>query len=209
MATTQSTVEKRESPTARLMNTALPPSPPPSPPKLKQRRKKHDDPFYSIPLTQPIPRPPSPEVDVQEPVQSRVKTILLTPILSTSFLLSLFIINRGDRAARVSSHPQPHSRGFIAYLSPRAWLDPEPYQDPTSTAWNMTSPSSLTPDDVVARGNKNGRKRSWFMRKKHRAVSRLQVGDAFELRGRVIAAMVALGLAVLVGVVWSLKHLTG
>ncbi|KAF2810463.1 uncharacterized protein BDZ99DRAFT_463042 [Mytilinidion resinicola] len=194
---------------ARLMNAALPPSPPPSPPKVKQRRKKPDDPFYSIPLTQPIPRPPSPEDDAQEPVQSRVKTMLLTPILFISFLLSLFIINRSDRAARVSSHPQPHPRGFIAYLSPRAWLDPEPYQDPTSTAWDTASPSSRKPDAVVAQGNGNGRKRSWFVKKKHRAVARLQVGDAFELRGWVVIAMLVFGLMILAGAVWGLKRLIG
>jgi len=195
---------------AAVLNPFLPPSPPPSPPKTRQRRKKHDDPFYSTFLNQPISRAPTPEDEAPEPVQSRLKTILFTPILFTSFLLSLFIINRGDRAARASSHPQPHHHGsFLEYLSPRAWLDPEPYQDPDSTAWRTAAPASQKPDAVIAPGHGSARKKSWFLRKKHRAVVRLQIGDAFELREWVIIAMLGVGLTILAGVVWGLRRLLG
>ena len=111
----------------------------------------------------------------------------------TSFLLSLFLVNRRDRQRRAAAHPSPSaSASLTSYLSPRAWLDPEPYQDPASTAW---------PRRVGARADEKG----WFLTKKHRAMTRLEVGDALEMRGSVIKGMVAAAVVLVVGMVVAIR----
>jgi hypothetical protein len=112
----------------------------------------------------------------------------------TSFLLSLFLVNRRDRQRRAAAHPSPSSASasLASYLSPRAWLDPEPYQDPASTAW---------PRRAGARADEKG----WFLTKKHRAMTRLEVGDALEMRGSVIKGMVAAAVVLVVGMVVAIR----
>ena len=111
----------------------------------------------------------------------------------TSFLLSLFLVNRRDRQRRAAAHPSPSSASasLASYLSPRAWLDPEPYQDPASTAWR--------------RAGARADEKSWFLTKKHRAMTRLEVGDALEMRGSVIKGMVAAAVLLVVGAVIAIR----
>lgn len=42
-----------------------------------------------------------------------------------------------------------------------------------------------------------GQRQRWFLRKKHRKMSKLQVGDALELRGSVMVALVWVAIAVM------------
>ncbi|OCL11585.1 hypothetical protein AOQ84DRAFT_185675 [Glonium stellatum] len=193
MATRQQQQQQSQSP-----HSHLPPSPPPSPPKSRQRRKKSTDPFLNLsstPVRSPSP-PSSPRCQSPEHRESLLKQILLTPLLMTSFLLSLFLINRRDRQRRHNHHSSSSSslHTYFSYLSPRAWLGPEPYRDP-------------------GRGEGEKGEEQWFLTKKHRAMTRLEVGDALELREGVVRGMVAVAVAgvvgVGVGVAWVLGRWCG
>ena len=114
----------------------------------------------------------------------------------TSFLLSLFLVNRRDRQRRAAAHPSSSSASASAslasYFSPRAWLDPEPYRDSASTAWRR-------------RAGGRADEKGWFLTKKHRAMARLEVGDALEMRGSVIKGMVAAAVVLVVGAVVAIR----
>jgi hypothetical protein len=138
----------------------------------------------------------------------------------TSFLLSLFLINRSDRARRTRPTPRKPSllSSLFAYLSPTTWLDPEPYQDPDDTTWNrgdagsglgegshVEPPSVLTPthnQQPSTRKNEGKKKsRSWHLNKKIRKIAHLEIDDAFALRRHIIVVMIGL-LAILVVGMW-------
>jgi hypothetical protein len=102
-----------------------------------------------------------------------------------------------------------------------SWLDPEPYQDPDDSRWcrggkdsHVEPHGALGPKDVELDDKKTTRKReSWHLNKKIRKIARLEIGDAFDMRGRVIVGMVValvMGLAMLlVAVKWVLLLLAG
>ncbi|PVH97792.1 hypothetical protein DM02DRAFT_67328 [Periconia macrospinosa] len=208
----------------------LPPSPPPSPPKPRPRSRvkkhHHRDPFFDLddasatsnpssPLTSSPP--PSQENAQQEPLLVR---IILTPVLFTSFLISLFLVNRSDRIRRIrrsntSSRANSSSSGsslFARYLSPWSWLnlDPEPYQDDDGDrsddglnkrkqrrdSQHAEIDAVLEPMEEDMRNRREAKEkkakvRSWHLRKKVGKVSRLEIDDAFAMRGRVIVVIVA------------------
>lgn len=65
-------------------------------------------------------------------------------------------------------------------------LDPEPYQDPSDSTWkhDRNAPArSLSGNDSGFKG--------YYTRKKHRALAKMEFGDAFEMRGRVMIALIA------------------
>ncbi|KAF2764824.1 hypothetical protein EJ03DRAFT_15276 [Teratosphaeria nubilosa] len=101
--------------------------------------------------------------------------LVLAPITMIAFLVSLFVIERRDRRWRLSEHtPGPRSWWW--------WLEPEPYQDsnrsvPAQSGQNINRSPSLG---------------GWYRRKKHRAMARLEVSDAFEMSGRIMIALFAL-----------------
>jgi hypothetical protein len=106
-------------------------------------------------------------------------------------------VNFRDRANRTRSHS---GTSFLTYLYPSSWLDPEPYQDPDDSRWDRRGPAAhVEPNDAIspkqggqAEGETRKKKRSWHLNKKIRKVAKLEVSDAFEMRGRVIVAMVAM-----------------
>ncbi|EMD62061.1 hypothetical protein COCSADRAFT_227627 [Bipolaris sorokiniana ND90Pr] len=196
-------------------------TPPPSPQATRRRYKKKPDPFEQL-ATTPIPSPPSSPAgalhDSNEPLLAR---IILTPVFFTSFLLSLFLVNYRNRARRTHAHASTSS--LLAYLVPSRWLDPEPYQDPDDSTWgrrdtaphvephNAISPKPDAQSRFVRPGGK--KKKSWHLNKKIRKVAKLEIGDALEMRGRMIAAMAAFvvlaGVACWMGLRWcfaSLSH---
>ena len=138
--------------------------------------------------------------------------IILTPILFTSFLLSLFLINRSDRARRTQEHRAP---SILSYFSPAAWIDPEPYQDPNDTTWERRGSTShykphsaLNPSQPGSqKDGRNGTKkrRSWHLHKKIGKVAKLEVSDAFEMRGRVIVLLVTVMVLFVVGAFLSVR----
>ncbi|KAJ4988334.1 hypothetical protein SVAN01_06112 [Stagonosporopsis vannaccii] len=204
----------------------LPPSPPPSPPPARRRRKHHDDEFAKLAAT-PLPSPTlSAAFDEEETPEPLWKRIVLTPILFTSFLLSLFLVNAQNRARRTAAHTPPSS--YLTYLFPSSWLDPEPYQEHTDSTWGRRGAAGhVEPNDAIApkdgqldgtgesKGNEGRKKRkqSWHLHKKIRKVARLEVGDAFESQGRVIvlmgAALVFSMIGLWVGMGWLWRALVG
>lgn len=188
-------------------NRHLPPSPPPSPPSARRRHRKRHDSFEKLANT-PIPSPPS--SPTQRPVadgdqDSLLGRIVLTPVLFVSFILSLTFVNFRDRVHRTRLNS---NNSLLAYLYPSSWLDPEPYQNPHDSSWGRRGPAGhVEPSDAISPKDdgqdENGttkRKRSWHLNKKIRKVAKLEVSDAFEMRGRFIVAMLlmmALGSIVL------------
>ncbi|KAG9196334.1 hypothetical protein G6011_01455 [Alternaria panax] len=185
-------------------NQHLPPSPPPSPPSTRRRQKKKQDPFEEL-ATAPIPSlPSSPANELDDDQEPLLKRIILTPVLFISFLLSLFLVNYRNRARRTEAH----SPGFspLAYLAPSSWLDPEPYQDPDDSTWDRRGTighvephnaiGSRPDGQVEEKPKKRKKKKSWHLNRKIRKMAKLEIGDALEMRGRMIVVMlVVLGLA--------------
>ncbi|CAO2648923.1 Nn.00g098720.m01.CDS01 [Neocucurbitaria sp. VM-36] len=192
------------------------PSPPPSPPSTRRRRKKKSDPFEELPIT-PIPSPPSSppnELAEEEPLLTK---IILTPLYFISFIFSLFIVNYRDRARRTKSHS---SHSFLSYLYPSTWLDPEPYQDPDDSTWGRSSSAGhVEPNDAIgprkdkgSAGGKKKKKTPWHLNKKIRKIARLEISDALEMRGTILAGIcAALGLGLIalwMGMRWLLTSLS-
>ncbi|KAF1949361.1 hypothetical protein CC80DRAFT_510591 [Byssothecium circinans] len=220
----------------------LPPSPPPSPPTTRQRparprRKKHyHDPFLdlgqinssSLQTTPPNSPPRSPPTQPPDEAEdSLLVRIIVTPILFTSFLLSLFLINRSDRLHRAStststssSPSTTSSKSLLSLLSPSSWLGPEPYQDPAHSTWKRRdSHSHVSPNDAISPGKEReggsseAKKREpWYLHKKIRKIAKMEISEALEMRGWVILGMGVVGALVawgfwavgwwLVGRVW-------
>jgi hypothetical protein len=140
----------------------------------------------------------------------------MTPLLFTSFLLSLFLINRSDRARRAG---RPSS--LWSYLTPRIWLDPEPYQDPQDSTWNTAATSSssshyephgalnpkglATGADVAEASGLKARKQpqKWHLNNSIRKISKIEITDAFEWQGFAAVALIVgilfVGIALIVG----------
>ncbi|KAF3005719.1 hypothetical protein E8E13_006082 [Curvularia kusanoi] len=210
----------------------LPPSPPPSPPAARRRHKRHhDDEFAKLAAT-PLPSPTlSATFDDDDEPESLLKRIILTPLLFTSFLLSLSLVNARDRARRAAAHTPPNS--YLTYLFPSSWLDPEPYQDHTDSTWGWRGSTAghVEPNDAIApkegqldgpsdekrsekKKAKGKRKReSWHLNKKIRKVARLEVSDAFEGQGRMMvlmaAALVFSVVGLWVGMRWVWRAVVG
>ncbi|ORY11217.1 hypothetical protein BCR34DRAFT_588040 [Clohesyomyces aquaticus] len=205
-----------------------PPSPPPSPPRQRKHKKKKYDPFFELAATSVASPsvPSSPAADPDEPQESIVTRIIISPLLFTSFLLSLFLINRRDRVRRTNSHATSTSTStsttsLLSYfsLTSSLWVDPEPYQDPDSSTWSRgraSGPSHVEPHSVLSNASNNANNRdsegkmqtkkrgSWHLHKKIRQVAKLEISDAFEMRGRVIAGLVCVVGLVVAGVFWGL-----
>jgi hypothetical protein len=119
----------------------------------------------------------------------------MTPLVFTSFILSLLLVDRRYRTWRLSEHPPPNST-FWSRISLRSWLDPEPYQDPTDTTWQNSS------DDNKGHVPHPNRAK-WFMQKKHRKVTRLEVSEAFDMSGRVMVFVGSLLVMGVLGLGWA------
>lgn len=172
-------------------------SPPPTPPK---QRKRKPDPFLELantPVSSPLASPGSP-ASQGEGDESALKKLVLTPLLFASFVISLFLVDRRNRAYRLAEHPPSRASSWRTYFSPRQWLDPQPYQNPANSTWEAHGSDG---DDEPDRG------KQWVVGKKHRNVARLEFSEAFEMRGKI---MVALGVGWTLGILallWSAKRL--
>ncbi|KAF2112470.1 hypothetical protein BDV96DRAFT_602371 [Lophiotrema nucula] len=198
----------------RLSSPAFPPSPPPSPPR-RRYKKHHSDPFLeleNIPIV-PSPAPASPTTAPEEPQEPLLVRVVLTPLYFTSFLLSLFLINRSDRVRRANSHTSTAS-SILSYLSPSAWIDPEPYQDPSSSTWERRESSAhVEPNSAIQNarsegkdvGGKKRREGSWYLHKRIRKIAKLEISDAFEMRGRMIVLILSVFTLLLVAVFLALR----
>ncbi|GAB7366337.1 hypothetical protein MBLNU230_g8137t1 [Neophaeotheca triangularis] len=176
------------------------------PQSLKQHRhrfhkQRENDPFLNLPnddnpLTKlpsnrcPPPSSPEAETKSQNPPepQSFLLEFLLTPLNMLSLLLSLYWVDYRQRSWRNSqrSNPSPN---------PGVWLlNPEPYRQAPSSSTSAGDGGGIEDDAKVFGG--------WYRRKKHRALARLEFGEALEVRGRVLVAMAVWGVLGLGGVGW-------
>ncbi|KAF2684676.1 hypothetical protein K458DRAFT_442515 [Lentithecium fluviatile CBS 122367] len=196
----------------------LPPSPPPSPPGVRRRQKKRHnaDPFLnlddeSIQMLTPSP-PSSPTGQPDEPHEHILIRLIWTPLLMTSFLLSLFLVNLSDRTRRSKSQTTTPSTQSSSLL---ARLNPEPYQDSTDSTWDRrNSTTHDAPHAAISpRQNQPQKKRSWHLHKKIRKVAKLEISDALEMRGRVLVVMVVMigvaGYGGWLGVRWAFGMVWG
>jgi len=129
--------------------------------------------------------------------ESLLARIILTPVIFTSFLLSLLVVNRRYRAWRVSEHP-PASTSFWSRISLRNWLDPEPYQSPADSTWRRAQDSN----EHVSQSQRE----KWFTQKKHRKIARLEIGDAFDLSKKVMVFVGSIFVVGALGVAWAAKE---
>ena len=100
-----------------------------------------------------------------------------------TFILSLSVVERQQRRWRVSQR-NVAAESFFSRLAIWSWLDPEPYQDSSDSTWKHSERSSTqsAPDSLYE---------GWYRRKKHRAMAKLEISDAFDMRGRVLVALLA------------------
>jgi hypothetical protein len=126
--------------------------------------------------------------------------------MMTSFLLSLFLVNHSNRTRRTTTT----SPSFFSKLSLN--LNPEPYQDASNSTWDRRgSTTHVSPNEAISpRQSKQQKqkKNSWHLHKKIRKVAKLEIGDALEMRGRVMALMLGMIVGVLcvgwMGIRWVL-----
>jgi hypothetical protein len=129
--------------------------------------------------------------------------LLLMPLLSISFILSLCLVERSERARRSSEHPHspPQNESVWSTFTLQNWLDPEPYQNPDDTTWQDADSA----DGAVP----HTKTKQWFMRKKHRKMSKMALTEAFERRGTVLVTLLTVMCVSIVGVgwvVWRVYH---
>jgi hypothetical protein len=132
----------------------------------------------------------------------------MVPVIAVSFILSLFLVERRDRVWRVSQQQRAPVRNSIwSGVSIRNWLDPEPYQDPSDSTWVHSG------DQGVANEVSPPEKNRWFIKKKHRKMTKLQLGEAFnrldEMRGTVVLCLIGMFLVVVLAVGWGVKKRFG
>ncbi|KAF2239201.1 hypothetical protein EV356DRAFT_166335 [Viridothelium virens] len=170
---------------------------PPSRSRPKHSKKK-SDPFLELnttPGNSPSP-PNSPETSHEtgpsDPSESFFTQLILSPLLFTSFLLSLFLVDRRNRAYRVSEHPTTSTvASVLSRIAPAKWWDPEPYG--THNGGND--------------GSGDRPKQPWYIKKKHRKIAKMEVSEAFELRTSVIFGIVVTMMTVLIGAALGMKKI--
>ena len=118
-----------------------------------------------------------------------------------SFILSLAVIDRQQAKWRLSQHSQaPES--LWHRLTHWSWLHPEPYQDARDSTWkHIDSASGQIPPNADFQG--------WYARKKHRAVAKIEISDAFEMRARVVAALLAWVVICGAVLIYAVKRMFG
>ncbi|KAK5164083.1 uncharacterized protein LTR77_010174 [Saxophila tyrrhenica] len=152
------------------------------------RNKKGSDPFLELAADDaPTDRP---SVDAAHEGASGDSTstfadLVLAPLTMVSFLLSLFLVDRQQRAWRLSQHSIASHESLWSRLTHLSWLDPQPYQDYRNSTWQRDergASAQMVPEPAFQR---------WYSRKKHRAVAKLEIGDALEMRKTVLLGLAA------------------
>ncbi|KAF2168926.1 hypothetical protein M409DRAFT_52910 [Zasmidium cellare ATCC 36951] len=147
-------------------------------------RNKKSDPFWNLSedaLKMPVqPSPSTNEVSGTSQSESLIADLILTPINVISFILSLLVVERQQRQWRLSQHAPRHEASTWAQFG---FHNPEPYQESTETTWHP--------------------RLSW----KRRGIAKQQMRDVFDMRGRVILALVAWTLLGIVAVAYAFRRM--
>lgn len=111
------------------------------------------------------------------------------------------MIDYRQRQWRLSQRATDHD-SFWFRLTHWSWLHPEPYQDSRDGTWKHNPKAGFQqPPNTDFQG--------WSTQKKHRAITKLEVNDAFEMRGRVFVALLAWTIVGAFGLVFATKRLYG
>ncbi|KAF2725484.1 hypothetical protein K431DRAFT_299832 [Polychaeton citri CBS 116435] len=107
--------------------------------------------------------------------QALFESFVLTPLTMISFILSLSVVDYGQRQWRTAQHgSHPDSLWMRLFHQ-----QPEPYQSSVDATWNHQPDAMPTPRSPEAN-------QGWFRQKKHRAMARLEITDAFDMNGRMM-----------------------
>ena len=193
-------------PTVPAGTSSAPASDPMASPQRRPRKTRKNDSFMifehaSIPHTasaedlsrQSTREDPSAR-DEADPLYRR---LIMVPLLSVSFILSLFIVERSERARRSSEHPS-QNQSFWNTFSLQNWLDPEPYQDPNDTTWGNADGSNPQEGQVP-----RAQRKQWYVRKKKAKVGRMNITDAFDLSGTVMVMLLVFACIAALGLGWG------
>jgi len=117
-----------------------------------------------------------------------------------AMILSLSMVDFRQRQWRLSQHAASND-GFWTRLTDWSHLHPEPYQDVQDSTWkHIDKQATQTPIDPPSQ--------RYYTRKKHRAVAKLELGDALAMRGRVLIALIIWGLIGLVTLSLAARRLS-
>ncbi|KAK3060771.1 hypothetical protein LTS18_007729 [Coniosporium uncinatum] len=181
-------------------------------PRRHRKKKQDDDPFYRLPSPStsssdlvPVASTERPRSDNEETETLFTRTIL-SPLRFITFLFSLYLVDRRNRAWRVSNSFLSPPKSFWTRFSPLSWLDPEPYQNPLDSSWQTDTSGGQPQHGANAKGRGTER---WFTRKMHRKMGRMQLADALDLSQDVMLMLVGcvvVGLVmILYGIHWMGK----
>lgn len=172
--------------------------------QTKVRRQRKSDPFLQLSDdTLKIPDQPNPSSNDENGPSHRSESLIadvklasfgqfemhgaltqiqlvLTPINMISFILSLFLVDRQQRQWRLSQHAPPKASSFWLQFG---FQNPEPYQDSIGTTWHPHL--------------------SW----RRRGVAKAQMSNVFDMRGRVIVALVAWTLVGFLAVAYVVRRM--
>lgn len=155
----------------------------------RHTRIKKSDPFLELPNDVNITEQPNPrsrqDSDKASEGDSLFADLVLAPLNMITFIISLVLVDEQQRQWRLSQH---------APSSPPAWRrfahwsgsQPEPYQDSDTSEWSQRAGASSRPASQRANSFQG-----WYARKKKRAIAKLEIGDALDMRGRVLVALIA------------------
>lgn len=127
---------------------------------------------------------------------------MLTPLNMITLMVSLSLADRQQRQWRLSQRPDLATDTIWARLTSWMWRwDSDPY--PKGRAGGDGS------SDAAVRDRDEGTYQGWYTSKKHRAMAKMELDDALEMRGRVLLALVVwmgLGLLAISYAMWRACH---
>ncbi|KAM0722051.1 hypothetical protein Q7P37_002977 [Cladosporium fusiforme] len=174
----------------------------------RHTRNKKSDPFLELSndvvnLTeQPIPRRPNGDDNNGDVDQgnSMLADLVLTPLNMVTFIISLILVDEQERRWRLSQRADSASFWHrFTHWSESHW---EPYQDAGTSAWGHRSQPAVEP----AGHHPTSSFSSWHYRRKKGAIARLEVGDALDMRGRVLVALIAWALLGTLALYYAMRH---
>jgi hypothetical protein len=112
---------------------------------------------------------------------------LMTPIMFISFLFSLALVDFHSYTVRVHDH-ENQKRRLPAWLH-QLLFRPQPYQYVRSEGSSVKTQEGPYAEE------------KWYYHSKQRGIMKMEVTDAFRIRGTVLAILVAI-VAVLLWLVW-------
>ena len=102
-----------------------------------------------------------------------------------TFIISLFLVDQQQAQWRLSQRASTTP----TWRSNWPYFHAEPYQDSGTSTWGHKKSSSSSSDRPAVQ--RTGSYQGWYARKKKRAIAKLEIGDAWEMRSRVLVALIA------------------